>query len=109
MQKPERGITGIYKITSPSGKVYVGQSKNILSRWYKYSKMNCEKQTVLYRSLKKYGFENHSFDILETCGVSELHDREIFYKEMLIRELGKENILFCTINDGNSGPHMQTL
>lgn len=29
-------ICGIYKITSPSGKVYIGQSNNIIKRWITY-------------------------------------------------------------------------
>ena len=34
----EKGIMGIYKITSPSGKIYIGSSKNINKRWKDYLK-----------------------------------------------------------------------
>ena len=37
-------ICGIYKITSPSGKIYIGQSINIKSRWKYYEKLRCNKQ-----------------------------------------------------------------
>jgi hypothetical protein len=53
-------IIGIYKITSPSNKIYIGQSNNILYRWkYCYKKLNCKSQRHLYNSLMKYGFDNH--------------------------------------------------
>ena len=50
-------MIGIYKITSPTNKIYIGQSTNIENRWNDYYKMiRCKRQTRLYNSLKKYGF-----------------------------------------------------
>ena len=47
---------GIYKIVSPSEKIYIGQSINIEKRWEKnYKTLKCKTQTKLYNSLKKYG------------------------------------------------------
>ena len=53
-------ITGIYKITSPSNKIYIGQSKNIYSRWnaYKYFQKDYEcykkknKNSLIFKSFK---------------------------------------------------------
>ena len=73
-------IIGIYKITSPSGKIYIGQSRHCLYRWkYYYSKLHCKRQRRLYNSLLKYGFDNHVFEILERCASEELDDLEIKY------------------------------
>lgn len=73
-------IIGIYKIISPSGKIYIGQSKNILSnRLNHYINGNCSTQTKLYNSLKKYGFENHIFEIVEECSLEQLNEREIYW------------------------------
>ena len=55
----------IYKITSPSGRVYIGVSRNIELRERNYRNYECVNQKILYNSLKKYGWENHSFDILD--------------------------------------------
>lgn len=75
-------IIGIYKITSPSEKVYIGQSKNILFRWnYHYKKYHCKKQRHLYNSLIKYGYDNHKFEILEVCEIEYLDKAEIYYIE----------------------------
>lgn len=77
-------MTGIYKITSPSGKVYIGQSRNILKRWYSYKKsLKHSIGKKLLHSLLKYGFVNHNCEIIEilsnNISQNELNDREKFY------------------------------
>lgn len=101
---------GIYKYTSPSNRVYIGKSKNIYYyRSYKYKKLNCKSQPKLYRSLKKYGYETHQFEILEECTKELLNEREIFYKK---QELDKVNwdwkkVLFCDLADVGGGPRSE--
>ena len=75
-------MIGIYKITSPSGKIYIGQSKDIKLRFYYYSIISCFRQKRLYHSLKKYGSENHIFEIIEECFIDELNKRERHYQEL---------------------------
>lgn len=72
-------ICGIYKITSPKGRIYIGQSVNIFYRFYSYKKLNCKEQYRLYNSLKKHGVENHKFEIIEECSKENLDEREIYY------------------------------
>lgn len=55
---------GIYKITSPSEKTYIGQAVNLEERLKDYKNYNCKVQRLIYNSLKKYGHENHIFEIL---------------------------------------------
>lgn len=75
---------GIYKITSPNGRVYIGQSINIKKRFKSYLNLNVgnKSQTLLYRSLLKYGPENHSFEILVECHLEELNDYERYYQDL---------------------------
>ena len=56
---------GIYKITNPIGKVYIGESKNIDKRWTAYACLDCKKQPKLYNSLKQYGWKNHKKEKIE--------------------------------------------
>jgi group I intron endonuclease len=70
---------GIYKITSPSGKIYIGQSTDLEKRENDYKILKCEKQPKLYNSLKKYGWENHTFEIIEKCRLDQLNKREIYW------------------------------
>lgn len=72
-------ITGIYKITSPTGKVYIGQSVDIAKRFWYYRSLNCKAQRKLYHSLQKHGVKNHVFEVLETCEVSNLDAMELLY------------------------------
>lgn len=76
-------MVGIYKITSPSGKVYIGQSWDIEGRFYYYRKSCAPGQPKLNNSFKKYGRENHIFEIgIELHGLmacqTELDAIEIF-------------------------------
>lgn len=58
-------ICGVYKITSPTGKVYIGQSKNIHKRWNSYKSMSKGniRQPKLINSFKKYGVPHHVFEV----------------------------------------------
>lgn len=73
-------MIGIYKITNPNGKVYIGQSTNIKKRWKSYENLHCKGQTKLYNSLKKHGWENHKCEIIEECDISLLEERETYWK-----------------------------
>ena len=57
-------MVGIYKITSPSNKVYIGQSIDIEKRWGSYKRLSCKSQPRLYNSLLKYGVDQHKFEVL---------------------------------------------
>jgi len=72
-------ICGIYKITSPTGKIYIGQSININKRFLKYKSNDCKRQPRLYYSLCKYGWDLHITEIICECEKSELNELEIFY------------------------------
>lgn len=76
-------ISGIYKITSPSGKIYIGQAIDINRRKRQYStnKIKLKDQPKLYNSVIKYGFNSHLFEIIEECSVQELNIRERYWQE----------------------------
>lgn len=91
---------GIYQITSPSGKVYIGKSKNLHKRWITYINLHCKKQVRLYNSFVKYGVNVHKFEIIEECFESQLDKREAFHKRKFIKINNWDKALFCHINDG---------
>lgn len=74
-------MVGIYKITSPTGRVYIGQSIDIDRRFRFYRNMNCKYQPVLFSSFKKYGVDTHSFEIIEECVEKLLDIKERFWQE----------------------------
>jgi group I intron endonuclease len=70
---------GIYKITSPNGNIYIGQSSNIKKRFNFYKNLKCKLQLRLYNSFIKYGVENHKFEIICECEKIKLDCLEKFY------------------------------
>jgi group I intron endonuclease len=85
----------IYKITSPTGRIYIGSSFNALNRIKYYRKAGCETQILLYNSILKYGWEAHSFEIIEVCRVEDRNIRESYWGEYF--DVLGENGLNCLL------------
>lgn len=84
----------IYKITNPSGKIYIGQTINLKDRVSRYKRYQCKNQKRLYYSLKKYGFDLHTITIIEEVNIDILMEREKFWIEEL-------KVNFTKYKDGN--------
>jgi group I intron endonuclease len=99
-------MIGIYKITSPTERVYIGQSINIESRKKYYTYINNNGQPKLYNSLLKYGFDNHTFEIIEECTIEQLNERETYYKQIELDKIQGDwsKVLFCGLYDSGGGP-----
>jgi group I intron endonuclease len=100
-------MIGIYKITNPKGKIYIGQSINIESRKRMYRYNNSYKNSIgpiIYNSINKYKWENHFHEILEECTIEQLNEREIYWKQHYLNQLGWRNVLFCNTHDKGGGP-----
>ena len=99
-------MIGIYKITSPSNRVYIGQAVNIenrkrIYRFYKSYKHNMG--VKIYNSLNKYGFESHVFEIIDECTLEQLDNREEFHKTKFVDQFGWKLTLFYQLRDGKGG------
>lgn len=73
---------GIYRITSPSGKIYIGQSRDIQKRMEVYRRMKSKSQTKIHNSFLKYGLDKHVFEIVCLCEMEELNDLECYYMKL---------------------------
>ena len=76
---------------------------NIDRRFNEYRLLHCKNQTKLYNSLKKYGHENHIFEIITECNIEELNELERYYQDCysVISKNGLNCIL--TKSNGRSG------
>lgn len=75
-------IVGIYKITNPKGKIYIGQSWNIFNRWKDYKTYKGKGQPLLQRSFLNHGIDNHDFEIV--CILSKDVNQQILdYHEII--------------------------
>jgi group I intron endonuclease len=92
-------MIGIYKITSPSNKVYIGQSVKIEDRIKSYKNLKCKEQPKIYKSLLKYGFENHKIEILIECDEDELNELERHYQEQYDSIESGLNCIYTKTND----------
>jgi group I intron endonuclease len=92
--------SGIYKITSPSGKIYIGEANNLHLRCSYYLTPNrVKKQRGIYNSLLKYGVENHIIDIVEICDENILLERERYYQEIFNSVEGGLNCFYSSTKD----------
>jgi group I intron endonuclease len=95
-------MIGIYKITSPSGKVYIGQSKALEKRKAEYIRLECKGQPRLYNSIIKYGFTAHTYEIVEECLFEELNIRERYWQDFY--DVIGENGLNCILTAADEKP-----
>ena len=85
MKKDYTKIIGfIYKLTSPNGKVYIGQTINKKQRKYHYRNLDFKMQVKLYNNVLKYNWRpSETFEIIEEvlCGENKeyLNERERYW------------------------------
>jgi group I intron endonuclease len=96
-------MIGIYKITSPSNKVYIGQSINIERRLRYYKRIACKEQIKIYNSLLKYGVDAHIFEVLELCDTEQLNNRERHYQDLYDSVANGLNLLYVKSEHFNGG------
>ena len=74
-------MIGIYKITSPSGKIYIGQTTNFTKRKNYYKNGAKPYQVRIHNSLQKYGYDAHTIEFIEECLVENLNERERYWQD----------------------------
>jgi group I intron endonuclease len=94
-------MIGIYKITSPSGKIYIGQSRAIERRWKRYSQIKRrEQQRKLESSILKYGYAAHKFEVVHELPVDVDQETIDRYEQLYLdsyKECGVELLNTCMI------------
>jgi len=68
-------MVGIYKVTSPTGRIYIGQAIDVNKRFDSYERIDSsvKNQRKLYNSLMKYGPGLHRFEYIEECNELDLN------------------------------------
>jgi len=69
-------MIGIYKITNPEGKAYIGLSKEIEKRLQSHKALRFKRNNKLRESLTKYGWDSHFCEILEEIDIFSLNRNE---------------------------------
>lgn len=69
---------GIYKFTSKTtGLSYIGQSVDIERRYKEHKR--AKNDYAFHNAIKKYGWEDFTFEILECCNKNELNKKEKYW------------------------------
>jgi len=103
-------MIGIYKITNPSGKVYIGQSIDIEKRFKGYKSEKCTaytNQIRLKNSMLKHGWENHIFEVVCECEIGDLNKLERKYQDEY-NVVGPQG-LNCLLTKTDELPHIFSL
>jgi len=91
-------IVGIYKITNPEGKSYIGLSKDIEKRFQSHKALQFKGNNKLRESLTKYGKDSHLFKVLEEINISTLTKSQ---SDSLLRKHERYWInIYKTFDDG---------
>ena len=69
-------MVGIYKITNPESKSYIGLSKDIEKRFQSHKGLQFHGNNKLKESLIKYGWDSHFYEILEEINIFYLDRSE---------------------------------
>lgn len=70
----------IYKITSPTNKLYVGKTYNLKHRIASHKCASKQgKNLILHNSIRKYGWNNHVFEVIEEVADELMNEREIYW------------------------------
>lgn len=91
----------IYKLTSPSNKIYIGQSINLRRRFYSYTSCDIKNGAKIGNAIRKYGFENFQVDVLFDIKPS---NRSIIILNMMEKYfIKKYDCVFCGYNSRDGG------
>jgi len=110
------GSAVLYRLTSPSGAVYIGQTRNLKGRMANYRSIARGKggshgrhQRLLARSLLRYGFDAHRLDLLHTMAPNvpqEMLDRyEIYVIQMHKNMASVPRMMNCSRGGRGTVPH----
>lgn len=97
--------SGIYMWTSPSGKIYIGQAKNLRERYNEFMRPNHRYAgEAIENARKKYpDFTKWKYQVLEECEEEKLNEREQYWIEYYDSNNSQKGYNLTLGGDGNNG------
>lgn len=96
----------IYKITSPSKRIYIGVTSNFKKRVAAYKFCKTRNQTLVHSSIQKYGFSSHKIEVVESfSGTPKVaYDKEMYWVRGYMSNKSKyANQNGLNLTDGGDG------
>ena len=101
-------MVGIYKITSPTGKIYIGQSWNIKRRVKDYKNGRAKGQPYLHNSLVKYGKASHKFEVIHKLEETVTQEDLNYWETLYWQKCKDEGINVLNVKEpGSNGKHSE--
>lgn len=97
--------TGIYKISAPDDRIYIGQARNLTKRFAVYKTDKVKEHPRLYESVLMYGIESHLFEVIHECGKDELNYWERHYQDLY--DVCGSNGLNCRLTKTDEKPQFE--
>lgn len=97
-------MIGIYKITSPTGKVYIGQTFDSRARFRTYKRL--ERSSIgrrLYNSLVKHGATTHRFAMIHTLPADVSQAVMNDYEKLYIAQYRNCGLELLNLTEGGEG------
>lgn len=101
VSNPITKVVGIYKITSPTGRVYIGQSWDIDRRW-RYHRYDHRLDYGIQRSIKKHGVDTHTFEVIHALPPDASQDDLNYWERFYIREVRESKVGCLNFTEGGS-------
>lgn len=96
----DTNIGYVYKITNPNNRVYVGSTIDLERRIYQYKNNYFKAQIKIHRSIEKYGWENHIFEVIWTGNLRDMLKKEAeFGLKLNVLDKDNLNLMLPKIND----------
>jgi group I intron endonuclease len=76
--------SGVYAFRNKlNGKVYVGQSKNVITRRVQHERGDTSNSRRFHNAMQKYGAQGFDWVVLEYCNTDQLNEREAYWVQQL--------------------------
>lgn len=96
----------IYKITNPNNNIYIGITSNFNKRMSTYKSNAKTKTSLIYSSMKKYGYDAHKIEIIDSfiSNISYAAGKEIFWiRSHMSNRCKYPEIKGLNLSDGGGG------
>ena len=95
----------IYKIESPSGRVYIGQTNNLNRRIIEHKYMSSNSNLKLHNSIKKYGISNHDIKpiFISDCDYEKDIMEALYIRHYDSVDNGLNHLYIPGVNNGFKG------
>ena len=102
-----RGI--IYKYTSPSGKSYIGQTRQDIKKRADWSGKGYKQSVFFYNAIEKYGFKNFTVETLHSIETDSLDELTAQLNTLEILEIKEQDTLYPNGYNIDTGGYRKAL